>query len=353
MNRLEARIGALFGYGHTVLFGRARAGLAAVLDAVGARGKPVIFPSNICPAVVAAIAAAGARPVAAPVSPISGLADDERLADAMAAEPVPGIVMPTHLYGLWAAYPRCRAAGWFVLENDTLCAAALRDGRRRAMGDALLVSFNHVKTIEAGIGGAVLTDAPVLAAELARLAESWPPLSADDEAVEEHLTLARRHLRALGRGHLAEHLLEVDAAHTRHSLPENGRERIAAAMDMAPAAIARRWERIRLWEEALARFSEELCAPAAELSVPWRLTLRLRRPERRDPLAARLRAAGFDAGTNFPPLAQGFPAILPRQPDAERWGQAVLNLWLSDDYDAARISAAAAVVQDFFEKVAT
>jgi hypothetical protein len=227
----------------------------------------------------------------------------------------------------------------------------LQNGRRRAIGDALLVSFNYVKNIEAGIGGAVLADDPVFVAELTRLAASWPPVSANDEAFEEHLTLARRHLRAVGRGHLAEQLLEMDAAHTRHSLPENGRERISKAMDEAPAAIARRWERALLWEEVLAPFSEDLLAPAAELSAPWRLTRFLRRPEWRDPLVARLRMGGFDVGTNFPPLAQSFPILLPRQPDAERWGQSVINLWLSDDYSAARISAAASVVESFFERI--
>ena len=40
MNRLEDRIGALFGYEHTVLFGRARSGLTAVLDVVGVVTSP-------------------------------------------------------------------------------------------------------------------------------------------------------------------------------------------------------------------------------------------------------------------------------------------------------------------------
>jgi hypothetical protein len=135
---------------------------------------------------------------------------------------------------------------------------------------------------------------------------AWAATVGRGRGVEEHLTLARRHLRGPGRGHLAKHLLHLDAAHTRHSLPENGRQRIAAAMNMGPAAIARRWERAWLWEEALARFSEELPATAAELSVPWRLAPHLHRPERSDPLVARLRAAGFDAGSNFPSPAKGF-----------------------------------------------
>ena len=95
-----------------------------------------------------------------------------------------------------------------------------------------------------------------------------------------------------------------------------------------------------------------LPAPDAPLAVPWRLIRRLARPAARDPLVARLRAAGFDAGTNFPPLAQSFPALLGEQahPDADEWGAAVLNLWLGETYDAARVAAAARLIRDTLDE---
>lgn len=349
---LERRLADLFGYGHCVLFGRGRAGLVAVLEVVrGAPGCPVVVPSNLCPAVIAAIHAAGAAPKLAQVSSRSGLAEDESLLRAMAAAPRPGVVMPCHLYGLLADYSGLRAAaapsGWFVLENDTLFAAAARDGRRIAFGDALLVSFNHAKTVEAGAGGAVLTDDAALAGALTACSRAWPVLDAEAEAVEHHLTLARRHLRALGQGALGEQLLEIDAAHTRHAFPHALRPVVEAALDRTPALVASRWERVRWWEEALAGTEADLPAPAVPLSVPWRLVRFARSPALRDAVVVALREAGIDAGTNFPPLTDGFPSLLgdQRHDDAVRWGQTVINLWLTEDYDQPRIRHAAEIIR--------
>ncbi len=60
-----------------------------------------------------------------------------------------------------------------------------------------------------------------------------------------------------------------------------------------------------------------------------------------------LRAAGFDAGTNYPPLTTHFPASLAGQQnaDADAWGERVLTLWLEPAYDDARIDAAVAVIE--------
>ncbi|MGE5504992.1 MAG: DegT/DnrJ/EryC1/StrS family aminotransferase [Actinomycetota bacterium] len=347
--RAEVRLAELFGYRHVVLFGRARAGLVAVLESVAGPGAPLVMPSNLCPAVLAAAVAAGVRPRLAPVSPASGLAEDDRLCAAMAAAGGAGVVMPTHLYGLLAEYPETRRTaardGWFVLENDTLCAAAVADGRRRAFGDALLVSFNHVKTIEAGFGGAVLTDDDRLAADLAARAARWPVLAPADEAVEADLTLARRHLRALGRGAIGEQLLDIDAAHCRHAFPESRRPALDAALEAFPAAIQARRRRVEWWGQALAGL-DGLAAVPVPLSMPWRLVLCAASPALRDRLVVALRQAGFDAGTNFPPLAADFPALLAGQGhrDADEWGRRVINLWLTEAYDASRINAAARVM---------
>ena len=52
-----------------------------------------------------------------------------------------------------------------------------------------------------------------------------------------------------------------------------------------------------------------------------------------------MRAAGFDAGINYPPL----PGVT--DPSAVQWGKEVINLWVSDDYDETRIKAACEVIK--------
>ena len=96
---LEAALSQAYGLGHAVLFGIARSGIRALLEVLAMAGKPALIPSNMCSAPLAAVVAAEARPVAVAVSALNGHVSATRFQEVMRAEPVPGIVMPTHLYG--------------------------------------------------------------------------------------------------------------------------------------------------------------------------------------------------------------------------------------------------------------
>ena len=349
MESLSSRLAGLFGREHAVLFGRARSGLLAAVAEWGGAGTPVLMPSNVCPAVLAAVVGGGGTPQLVAVSPQSGLADDDRLVAAMAANPAPrGIVMPTHLYGAWSDYAAtCRLAaerGWAVLENDSLAALPLAGEGVAAIGDAVLVSFGAGKTIDAGGGGALLTDDARFAEALARRAQAWPAVTEADERVETETTLARRALRALGKAALAEELLTIDLAHLGFAFADAQRERLTGALEGFREAAARRRDCMDAWRRALAGLDDRLTVMVT--AAPWRLVLRLRDGWRRDEVAAVLRRGGIDVGINFPPLTDGYPKLLAgqRHADADEWGGAVLNLWLSEDYDDRRIGAAAAIL---------
>jgi dTDP-4-amino-4,6-dideoxygalactose transaminase len=350
MSALEDRIAGLFGYSFAVLFGAARSGLVALLEDAGARARRVVTPSNLCPAVAAAVHAAGGGLRLAPVSSRSGLADDEAMVAAMHPLDAAGVVMPCHLYGARLEYPKLRAAarqhGWLIIENDTLFSAVADGNRRIAFGDAVVVSFGNAKTVEAGVGGAVLTDDAALAHRLAKTARTWPDYDERARATERSMTLARRHLRELGRIDLAEDLLGQDAANCRHGLPHAARGAIERALDGWTDVVAARRERARLWDHALAGLESQLPALNAPIFAPWRLVRRVEPPLRRADLVAALRGASVDVGTNFPPLSDAYPRALANQahPESQRWGSTVINLWLSDDYDAAKIHRAAAII---------
>lgn len=343
---LVSRLCHLYGLGHAVLTGRARAGLLALGEVLGLAGRPAVIPSNLCPVVPVALHAAGLRLRLAPVSPCSGLADDDRLVRAMAAGSPPGLVMPSHLYGQHAAYPlTCAEAargGWFVLENDTLLAARARGGCRPAFGAAVLTSFGHAKTAPAGGGGAVLTDDAALAAELRRVIAGWPVLGAAAAAVEQHTMALRRHLRQLGCAGLAEGLMAVEQAQLRHAFPPALAPAVLAALDGVEARLERRAAVATAWADALAPFRHQLRTPRVAVTAPWRLIRSVPQPGLRDRLVARLRAQGFDAGTNFPALTEAFPHLLAGQghADADAWSATVLNLWLDEAVTPARLQAA-------------
>ena len=342
---LEAALSQAYGLGHAVLFGNARSGIRALLEVLAMAGKPALIPSNMCSAPLAAVVAAEARPVAVAVSALNGHVSAKRFQEVMRAEPVPGIVMPTHLYGHHEDYAELHADGWFVLENDTLCAATARGGTRRAIGDALVVSFNQVKTIEAGGGGAILTDDAAVAAELLAVTAGWAEVSDADHQVEEHLMLARRHLRALGRMPLSEALFDLDFPMTARAFAPAQRGAIESAFARTPEIIEAKRRRQEDWLRALELIAAAFVQPLEPPAVPWRLTLGVADQESRNKIVTALRCAGIDAGTNYLPLGREFLGHMPELEDAEIWAGRVLNLWLTERYDETEIQRAVDVIR--------
>jgi dTDP-4-amino-4,6-dideoxygalactose transaminase len=350
----ESQLCELFAYEHAVLFGRARAGLVAVLEEVGQRPATAFIPSNICVAVSTAVDAAGYETKLVPVSPMSGLAEDDRLAATIEEHQARfGVVMPTHLYGMWSDYPRTRRIasqrGWFVLENDSLAASISL--RREGASDALLLSFGGGKTIDAEGSGAILTNDSALAKALERRADGWPTVSAETEAVELNLVLARRYLSALGRPEVGEPLLEIDLLHCRNKFDENERGNILNALSRFPQENASRLSRLDLWQSSLSELAPALRMPEIPIRTPWRAVFRFECSKLRNSVVDALRRNGFDAGTNYPPLTDSLPRRLQGQShaDAERWGQIVLTLWLDPRYDKKRIAEAAIIIKNVIE----
>lgn len=355
-NQLETRIADLFGYSDAVLFGRARSGVVALVDILGLnRGAPFIMPSNLCPSLLIALHSCGAKAHLAGVCKSNGLASDAALVEAMHAATQPGIVMPTHLYGFVQPYPKtvasARTRGWFVLENDTMATRARLDGAERsAFGDALLVSFGYAKTIEAGGGGAMLTDNVALARELRSRAQAFPLLDdAAQKAEEEFMLLGRRlynrqtETSGLSAGD-REAMLFEHAPDCQYRFPDGLEQGLSNALTGFQDAIADKREKLKMWKYFLAPFDHALFAPEADCVVPWRLIRRA--PGIRDTIVTALRNDGIDAGTNFPPLNNSFPGLFSGQhfADAEQWGREVLNLWLAPAYDAARMKRAADII---------
>lgn len=347
VSRLEARIARLFGYGDAVLFGRARSAVVALLEVLGGP-QPFVMPSNLCPDLWLAVHRARAGPIVlAAADGQTGLPSDEAFVAAMARAPRPGVVMPTHLYGLVQDYPNtiayARAHGWFILENDTVATKAVAGFA--AFGDALLVSFGANKGIEAGGGGAIATSDPVLADALRERAASYARLDALALAAETEYGLLARRLRQGEGGAGRERVLLEQAPGACFQFPEQLAAALDSALDGWPRELDARCRRMQQWQHSLAPFAGALHTPALRCAFPWRLTLRV--PDMRDRLVRSLRDAGVDAGTNFPPLTDSFPGLLADQvqPGAQQWGREVLNLWLTPEYDAGRIGHAARVIE--------
>ncbi|GEM_PF-2754148 len=343
----EQKLARLFGYEHAVMAGRARSALVALIEVFqdGAAGPlPVLLPENICPVLGIAIRAGGGLAVPVPVSPLSGLPDDRAFTEAMMDCERPGIVMPTHLYGFVGDYPEmtdyARAHGWVIVENDT---NAVRLQGAAPFGDALLTSFGYAKPIEVGSGGALMTSDRSLARALRQRVSSYDMLDSKAEKLEEKYMLERRAIRK-NMGTSSRELARIcqgESALVRFRFDDKNTARLVAQLDRFPGERSRRLERREMWNRALAPLDDMLQPVPLPQPVPWRLIRRV--PEGRDIFTRHLWAGGVDAGINYRSLWRELPAeYLSGTPSlSDPWGEMVLNLWVTGDYDGPRIEKAA------------
>jgi hypothetical protein len=349
---LSSRLCRLFGAEYAVLFGRARSAVVAAIEEITPLDAPVVIPSNTCSALLAAVVAAERQPVLAAVSADTGIVDDRTLVKVIQRYGrQPGMILITHLFGMLQDYPMteiaARQAGWCILENDSLAATAIAKSARVASRIGLLVSFGTGKFLDGGGGGAIMTNDAGLAAALTWRAAEWPVFDDAAELVEKHIVLARRHLTALGIPGACEPILTVEATQCRHSFDARLCEGILSAIDAIPIEYARRKERLKAWHAGLAAARGELDIPPIPAQAPWRAIFRASGARLRYRIVAALRGAGFDAGTNYPPLWDSAPRLLDvqRRHSGDVWGASVLALWLSDAYDRSRIQCAADLIK--------
>ena len=351
---LVAALRQSFGLRRAVLTGRGRTGLAALVDVLAA-GQPynIIMPSTICPSLYAAVWGEGRTIRLVPPDPATGLPDDAAMAAAVAGTQGPGLVMPTHLYGLRGHYPQTYALakrrGWFVLINDVSCVTT-QVPEIAVEGDAILLSFGAGKILDAGGGGALLTNDDELADRLMALVSRYPVLDEAAERVEDWFLRMRRELRTapppLGpQPGLVAAFLPLDARFQRHAFPAALSAPVQAALARLPEEALLRRRRHAHWIEALAGLPG-ITFLSAEAALPWRFLCRIT-PEYRDFVVDAVRAAGFDAGVNYPPLTDFYPTLLGDQETAadRLWRDSVINFWTTSRYDDSTIRAVAGIVE--------
>ncbi len=249
---IASRIAEYMRYKHIVMFPHARHALRQWRKI----GKPLVVPSNCCGVL---------GQLATEIKPIdlSGLA--------------PGV--PVQLYGY-------REPGEAEIEVDPLMTGWFESPQCPSS----VISFGYGKMLDAGGGGAFLTNDLSLAEEVSKGAE-WP----------SGLT-----------------------------------QSLNDAFMAFPETIKRRRQRMEWWDRHL---GDTLIRIPREQIMPWRCIRRTLNQADQRLVVRSLRAAGTDVGTNYPrlPTIDGM--------FAEIWEKTVLNFFVTDDYDEARIKGACEIIK--------
>lgn len=185
----EAEIRRAFGVDHVFLVSSGAAALSLSLIALKslAARREVVIPAYTCYSVPAAVLKAGLRPVLCDIDPTTLDFDHAQLQRTLTDDTL--CVVTHHLFGIPAAIDRTRAfcaeRRIFVLEDAAQGMGGEVGGRKLGtIGDVGIFSFGRGKNVTCGSGGAIVTRAPAIAAQLAARYGELPSPGVRDVAAE-------------------------------------------------------------------------------------------------------------------------------------------------------------------------
>jgi dTDP-4-amino-4,6-dideoxygalactose transaminase len=343
---------------HAVLVGHATTALWLLLEHVaGERGAgEVILPALLCPSVAQVVLYAGFRPRFADVR-----RDDFTLDPASVARlvgPETRVIVPVHLFGHSAEVRALKALApqALVVEDAAQSLGAHAAGLPHgALADAAILSFGGTKVIDAGGGGALVTDDDRLAAFARRRLPELPVYRHDELLALSHRNLVHGLMdlvRAEPSARVGAAMRAVMGAYRPlycHQFPPAAEERLTRALHTLNEELARRRARAEATHRALAPFSFLQRTRAwAESGVCWRYSFLADTPDRCLRLTAGLRKGGIHASNHYFSLARLFDDL--DLPNAELVHRRIINLWVTEVATDAYLARTAQIIGDLTEK---
>ncbi|MBI1258633.1 MAG: hypothetical protein GC204_14290 [Chloroflexi bacterium] len=346
------------GRGHVLLTGRGATAIWATLRALDLHDCAVLLPANTCYVVLWAVLLSGNQPVLVDVDPLTANISPRTLDQCVVG--APAAVISAHMYGLPA--PMDAITAWakahsvVVIEDAALAFGTLSDGKPAgAWGNVSLYSFGSGKIIDAGSGGALLTDDAVLAAEIERVIATLPLWTKRLEQLQRqwleiYWALHQFETQTARLAEIYPTLFSIYSEITCYRLPASWVHDLRTELLDWDANRAQRDKIVRLYDQAFAQSPVRLIPrePATNL---WRYPLFVP-ADQRDSLLERLWEAGIFTATRwYPSLQPMCRALAPEQPQtatlaADQLSAEIINLPL----DQAPADQATRIILDFFEK---
>lgn len=317
----EQQLQARLDVPHVVAVSSGTAALHLALEALDLpAGTGVLVPSLTFVATVQAILAAGLRPVFGEIDPNTLQLDVDdgrsRILEARRRGDPVRVVMPVHFGGAAGDLDGLAAlAAEFdlaIVEDAAHAFGSSRDGRALGtIGTAGCFSFDPIKNITCGEGGAVATRSDALANHVRRARA----LGISSDGWSRHTGAASWTYRVVGRGWRS-HMPDLNAA--------IGLTQLARLPDI----MARRQAIVARYDTALAQLGAvtRVTRPSPDV-CPFTYTIRVH-DGRRDELMAQLKAQGIGTSVEYIPnhLQPAFAAFRAPLPITEQTFTEILSL---------------------------
>jgi len=320
-------------------------------------GRRVAVPNNVCLNVPLAVIYAGAIPVYCDIDPETLGLSVEALQKCL---PPPAAAIAVHAYGsvcdIGNLEIHCQNAGIFLIEDVAAAQGASFRGRPAgSFGDCSILSFGNGKIIDAGGGGAILTEDSSLTKDIEGLHVALPPRSKDH--ARRLLDFDRCHTQLYNDHYGRDLALYASAFLARAvalqndflSRPACDFDTIMLKVDVLSENLDRRNRLAQKLRDALEGLDNELVMHRPEDgSVYWRCNLFLR--TRRDQVLKALLAEQFRISSWFPSadLFLGGRQLSGAQtPVSDRQGDEILNIWIDHHVDDQYIESISDKIKQF------
>jgi len=347
----------LTGHGSTAIYLALKA-----IESVAGSGE-VIIPTLCCPSLAQVAIYAGFKPVFADVRRDDFVLDETTFSARIS--PQTRAIMPVHLFG--NAVPMrpllevARERGIFVIEDAAQSLGGSYEGRPMGgWGDFGILSFGGTKIVQAGAGGALLTQRdewlPIIEKEMACL----PPFA-------RSTPLALRALSHRNLYHACVDLLRTDPSLDVHQIFSEAlplyRDLYLHAFPEDPTIMAKvasgfqnldaeNGERVQRAEQYHAQLEGcqglTLCSAWRSSRVVWRYALIIHDSEKLLLVTERLRRNGIHASNHYWSVADlmcGEKAL----PDTQYLCPRILNLWVDRVADKPYIERCCRIIRDCLE----
>ena len=350
--------------------GRAAAGIWAALRAWGLQDEVILLAANTCYIVLWAILKSGNRPLLVDVDKRTANLTVEGLEVHRTAHSA--VVIPCHMYGLPAPMQSicewAQANGVKVIEDAALALGATVDGRPAgSWGDASIVSFGLGKIVDNQVGGALLTDDPLLANAVTKvLAESpvWDDrlLALTNQWNGLYWSLHQYESQNPRLLDLYPQLFDMYGDLTTYQLAADDWVDLPALLRGLPDNLAHRARLAALYDSQLGitdlKADSTLLLPLERppVSILWRYPL-LVHPNIRDELLGYLWEQGIHEATRwYPPLRPMTLALAPHMPQpitpvADALGASIFNLPLDESVDEHFVSHTTELIRTFLAEI--
>jgi dTDP-4-amino-4,6-dideoxygalactose transaminase len=302
-------------------------------------GDEVLVPANTFVACFQAVSATGADPVACDIDPATGLLDMNDARRRITART--RAVLPVHYAGFGGDFPAlldwAATCGLRVIDDAAHAFGGRSHGRLfGSFGDVTCFSFDPIKNITCGEGGAVVTR---------------------DEEVDRRVRAMRRlgieRVRTASAGDAGNLAFDVIGPGWRYHMPNLlaaiGRVQLGRfESEIKP----RRLGLAELYRVLLAGVPRLGLPPAEDGVVPHIVAVSVP-AEERETLRGRLRAAGFETSVQYPPANRLTRFRSPPLPGAEQWFRESFTLPLHQRVREDQVRTICKIVREHLEACAT